>query len=48
MAKAMKVSAGKAEEYYYEKDPICSKDGLGSNLTWLGTGAETLGLSGKW
>ncbi|MDD2539491.1 MAG: MobF family relaxase [Desulfuromonadaceae bacterium] len=47
MAKAMKVSAGKAGQYYYEKDPICAKEGLGSNLTWFGTGAETLGLSGK-
>jgi conjugative relaxase-like TrwC/TraI family protein len=47
MAKAMKVAAGKAEEYYYEKDPIYGKEGLGSNLTWFGTGAEALGLSGK-
>lgn len=46
MAKAMKISAGKAEEYYYHKDPIYGKAGLGSNLTWLGTGAEYLGLFG--
>ena len=33
-------SATAASKYYYEKDPICSKD----NSRWLGGGCKTLGL----
>ena len=47
MAKGMKISAGQAESYYYSKDSVYGKDGENSNLQWLGTGAEALGLSGK-
>ena len=44
---AQKVSVGQAENYYYSKDCIYAKEGQGSNMQWLGEGAKTLGLEGK-
>lgn len=44
---AQKVSVGQAENYYYGKDCIYAKEGQGSNMQWLGEGAKTLGLEGK-
>ena len=43
--KPLKISAGKAEEYYYQADPVFG-DGSKGNGVWLGEGAEELGLSG--
>ena len=43
--KPMKVSAGKAAEYYYQADPVFG-DGAKGNGIWLGDGAKALGLSG--
>ena len=43
--KPMKVSAGKAADYYYQADPVFG-DGAKGNGIWLGGGAEELGLSG--
>lgn len=43
----MKVSSATAQNYYFKNDPVFSVDGtLGSNATWVGRGAATLGLSG--
>lgn len=42
--KPMKLSAGKAQEYYYQADPLFSVDG---DHQWLGTGAKNLGLTGN-
>lgn len=38
----MKISAGKAEEYYYQADPIFNL----KEHVWVGQGAENLGLKG--
>ena len=43
---AQGLSAGKAKQYYYEKEPILNPNGDGSNLRWAGTGAAALGLHG--
>ncbi|MCX6077698.1 MAG: relaxase domain-containing protein [Campylobacterales bacterium] len=42
-----KISAGKAKEYYYEKDPLFNKEGANNNLTWFGKQAEMLGLEAQ-
>lgn len=43
--KPMKISADKASQYYYESDPLFRGDGqIGSNASWVGRGAESLGL----
>lgn len=42
--KPMKVSAGKAEEYYYQADPLFSLDG---DHKFIGDGAKALGLFGN-
>ncbi|PNV83846.1 MAG: hypothetical protein C0627_03375 [Sulfurimonas sp.] len=42
-----KISADKAKEYYYEKDPLFNKDEENNNLTWFGKQAETLGLESQ-
>jgi conjugative relaxase-like TrwC/TraI family protein len=41
-----KVSASKAKDYYYEKDPLFNENGQGENLEWFGEQAEMLGLKG--
>ncbi|WP_240732294.1 MobF family relaxase [Geobacter sp. FeAm09] len=41
----MKITAGKAAEYYYQADPVFG-DGAQGNGVWLGGGAEALGLAG--
>ena len=43
--KPMKVSAGKAADYYYQADPVFGDSSKGNGI-WLGGGAEALGLSG--
>lgn len=46
--KPMKVSAANAAEYYYQRDPLFSRDDMtGSNAVWVGRGASTLGLQGR-
>lgn len=46
--KPMKVSAANAAEYYYQRDPLFSRDDTtGSNAVWVGRGASTLGLQGR-
>ena len=46
--KPMKVSAVNAAEYYYQRDPLFSRDDMtGSNAVWIGRGASTLGLQGR-
>ena len=45
MAKIAKLSAGKAKDYYYEKDPIMNPEGEGENLKIQGVLAEGLGLT---
>jgi conjugative relaxase-like TrwC/TraI family protein len=45
MAKIAKLSAGKAKDYYYEKDPIMNPGGEGENLKVQGVLAEGLGLT---
>ena len=41
-----KVSASKAKDYYYEKDPLFNENGQGENLEWFGNQAQMLGLEG--
>jgi conjugative relaxase-like TrwC/TraI family protein len=41
-----KVSASKAKDYYYEKDPLFNENGQGENLEWFGKQAQVLGLEG--
>jgi len=43
--KPMKVSASKAEDYYYQADPVYG-DGSNGNGVWIGDGASELGLTG--
>jgi conjugative relaxase-like TrwC/TraI family protein len=40
------ISSGRAQEYYYERDPIFNDSGNQSNSIWHGEGADILGLSG--
>jgi conjugative relaxase-like TrwC/TraI family protein len=42
-----KISAVKAKDYYYERDPLINKDGENKNLTWFGKQAEMLGLESQ-
>jgi conjugative relaxase-like TrwC/TraI family protein len=42
-----KISAGKAEKYYYEKDAIFNKDEKGENLLWGGEISRDLNLIGQ-
>jgi len=44
---SMKVNSDNIREYHLEKDPITSKGGLGSNMSWDDPGAARLGLTGK-
>lgn len=41
-----KVSASKAKDYYYEKDPLFNENGESENLEWFGNQAQMLGLEG--
>ena len=44
----MKVSAANAAGYYYQRDPLFSRDDMtGSNAVWVGRGATALGLQGR-
>ncbi len=46
--KPMKVSAVNAAGYYYQNDPLFSRDDMtGSNAVWVGRGASSLGLQGR-
>ena len=46
--KPMKVSAVNAAGYYYQRDPLFSRDDLsGSNAVWVGRGSTALGLHGQ-
>lgn len=46
--KPMKVSAANAAGYYYQRDPLFSRDDMtGSNAVWVGRGATALGLQGR-
>lgn len=46
--KPMKVSAANAAGYYYQRDPLFSRDDLtGSNAVWVGRGSTALGLHGQ-
>lgn len=46
--KPMKVSAANAAEYYYQRDPLFSRDEMsGSNAVWVGRGSAALGLHGQ-
>ncbi len=40
------ISSGRAQEYYYKRDPIFNDSGNQSNSIWRGKGADNLGLSG--
>ena len=44
--KPVVITAGTAQRYYYEKDPIFNEDGSGNNIEFQGTTAEALGLEG--
>lgn len=41
------ISASRAKEYYYERDPVFNGKGEQNNTAWLGKGAEALGLAGS-
>ena len=46
--KPMKVSAVNAAGYYYQRDPLFSRDDMtGSNAVWVGRGSAALGLQGQ-
>lgn len=46
--KPMKVSAANAAGYYYQRDPLFSRDDMtGSNAVWVGRGSTALGLHGQ-
>lgn len=46
--KPMKVSAANAAEYYYQRDPLFSRDVMtGSNAVWVGRGSAVMGLHGR-
>lgn len=46
--KPMKVSAANAAGYYYQRDPLFSRDDMtGSNAVWVGRGSAALGLHGQ-
>ncbi len=46
--KPMKVSAANAAEYYYQRDPLFSRDDMtGSNAVWVGQGSVVMGLHGR-
>ncbi len=46
--KPMKISAANAAGYYYQKDPLFSRDDMPlSNAVWLGSGAKEMGLQGQ-
>ncbi len=46
--KPMKVNAANAAEYYYQRDPLFSRDDMtGSNAVWVGRGSSALGLHGQ-
>lgn len=40
-------TSSQAANYYYDKDPMTTANGLGSNITFVGEGAMTLGLQGQ-
>lgn len=43
----MKVSASNAAAYYFQQDPLFSKEGeFGVNAVWIGRGTAVLGLNG--
>jgi len=46
MSQAMKISASKLVDYYYGKDPVFGKEN-GDACSWVGSGAEKMGLTGK-
>ena len=41
------VSSSQAKDYYYERDPFFAPEGMGKNSSWVGKGAESLGLDGQ-
>ncbi len=43
----LNISGSQAKDYYYQKDPLFSKKGDGSNSKWHGEGSRSLGLTGK-
>ena len=46
MGMTRKISSSKLVEYYYQKDPVFGPE-KGEASSWVGTGAEKMGLTGK-